>query len=175
MTSDPSGPADPADLTIPLVPGEPGPPDARDAQDVLRAIRRIIRAVDIHSKRVARESGLTLPQLVVLLAIRDLGEVTTRTISAHASLSQATVTTILDNLEARNLVVRDRSLRDRRIVHPRLTDTGRAVIASAPPVMREAFTAAFAALAPETRRTLVTSFEMVATLMESAGRDDGQD
>ncbi|TCT10026.1 DNA-binding MarR family transcriptional regulator [Tepidamorphus gemmatus] len=175
MTTDPSGPTDPAELTIPLVAGAHASCDPSEAQDVLRAIRRIIRAVDIHSKRVARQSGLTLPQLVVLLAIRDLGEVTTRTIAAHASLSQATVTTILDNLEPRGLVVRDRSLRDRRIVHPRLTESGRAVLSSAPPVMREAFTAAFAALTPETRQTIVTSFEMVATLMEAAGQDEVRD
>ena len=172
MTQDLPGPTD---LAIPPLPAAAAPPAAREAQDVLRAIRRIIRAVVIHSKRVSRASGLTLPQLVVLQAILDLGEVTTKTLAAHASVSQATVTTILDNLEARDLVARDRSARDRRIVHPRLTEAGRTVLANAPPVLREAFTEAFAALAPETRRTLVTSFEMVATLMESAGQDTGAD
>ncbi len=43
------------------------------SQEVLSALRRIIRATDMHSKRLAREVGLTTPQTVVLQAVRDLG------------------------------------------------------------------------------------------------------
>ena len=68
---------------------------------VLSAIRRIVHAVDSHSKELERALGITLPQLVMLRAIRTLGEVTTGRLSAAASLSPATVTTILDKLEAR--------------------------------------------------------------------------
>lgn len=45
-------------------------------RSVLIVLRRIIRSVDLQSRHVARTVGLTIPQLIVLQAVRDLGEVT---------------------------------------------------------------------------------------------------
>src|SRR3546814_13458569 len=83
---------------------------------------------DLHSKQLSREVGLTTPQVVVLQAVRDLGEVTTGQLSRLVSLRQGTVTTILDGLESRGLVERYRSAPDRRIVHSRLTRDPKTVV-----------------------------------------------
>lgn len=80
-------------------------------EQVLVALRRVIRATDLHSKRLSKHAGLTGPQLLIMRTIRALGEVTIGTIADKVSLSQATVTTILDRLEQRNLVYRVRSTR----------------------------------------------------------------
>ncbi|WP_346432256.1 MarR family transcriptional regulator [Breoghania sp. L-A4] len=96
-----------------------------DAAKLFKAIRRIVRAIDLRSREVARAVGLTIPQIVVLQAARDLGKVTTKALSQHADLSAPTVVIILDKLEERGLVVRHRSPIDRRIVHTRLTPEGR--------------------------------------------------
>ncbi len=47
-----------------------------DLNTLLVAIRHIARAVDIQSRKLDRDFGLTLPQLIVLGRVRDLGEVT---------------------------------------------------------------------------------------------------
>lgn len=138
-------------------------------RDVLVALRRIIRAVDLQSKRIAKSSGLTTPQVMVLQSIRELGEVTTGRLSGAVSLSQATVTTILDRLEQRGLVERYRSDRDRRIVHTKLTDSGRKALKKAPPLLHEKFIEAFADL-PAARQT-----EMIATLEDVAALLGGSD
>ena len=65
-------------------------------QDVLIDLRRIMRAADIYSRRLGRESGLTTPQLVVLRAILDHGNPTVSQISKDVSLSQATVTSMIN-------------------------------------------------------------------------------
>lgn len=93
-------------------------------EQVLVALRRVIRATDLHSKRLSKHAGLTGPQLLIMRTIRDLGEVTIGTIAENVSLSQATVTTILDRLEHRKLVYRVRSTRDKRKVHAHLTEEG---------------------------------------------------
>lgn len=142
-----------------------------DAMAVVRAIRRIIRAVDIHSKRVGRRVGLTVPQIVVLGGIRDLGEATSSHLSAYVHLSPATVTTILDKLEARGLVERRRSEVDRRVVHPRLTAAGEAVLAAAPPLLQATFMAAFAELPVGERRRIVAAFEEVAEMLDAPEPD----
>ena len=138
---------------------------------VLIAIRQIIRAVDIQSKRLSRDTGLSAPQLVVLRAIEDLGEVTTRVLSRHVSLSQPTVTTILDRLEAKSLVERYRSQKDRRIVHTKLTREGKKTLRSAPPLLQEAFTDAFAAIPKKRRNDIVSAVSELAQMMRADDLD----
>lgn len=132
---------------------------------MLAAIRRIVHAVDRHSKGVEKAVGLTLPQLVVLTAIRDQGEVTSARLSAAVSLSPPTVTTILDKLEARGLVVRYRNGVDRRIVHSRLMPAGEQALASAPRFLHERFAQGFAALGLARQETILRAIEDIADLM----------
>ena len=138
---------------------------------VLTALRRIIRATDLHSKQLDREVGLTTPQAVVLQAVRDLGEVTSGQLSRRVSLSQGTVTTILDRLESRGLVERYRSAADRRIVHSRLTRQGRALLRKAPPLLHERFTEAFRHLSPARQSRILATLDEIAAMMGAADLD----
>lgn len=131
---------------------------------LLKAIRKISRAVDLQSRRIDRVVGLTLPQLVVLGCIRDLGEVTSRAISEEADLSPATVVGILDKLEAKGLVERYRSRIDRRIVHTRLTEKGVATLSAAPSPLGHVFEQAFLKLPDETRESTLGALRRVGSL-----------
>jgi DNA-binding MarR family transcriptional regulator len=135
------------------------------------ALRRIIRATDLHSKRLLKISGLTTPQVIVLRSIRDLGEVTTGEISDQVSLSQGTVTSILDRLEKRGWIERYRSVADRRVVHARLTAAGRAVLRKAPPLLHERFIEAFTSLRPARQDRIVATLREVAEMMGAADLD----
>ncbi len=139
----------------------------KQSDRVLISIRQIIRAVDVQSKRLARETGLSSPQLIVLRAIDELGEVTTRILSRHVSLSQPTVTTILDRLEAKQLVERYRSQTDRRIVHSKLTSAGEKTLKTAPPLLQEAFIEAFDALSDKRRQVIVSAVSDLAQMMQA--------
>ncbi len=79
-------------------------------EEVLVSIRQIIRAIDLHSKKLSKESGLTAPQLILMRAISELNNVTIKQLSSHTNMSQATATTILDRLERNQLVERRRSV-----------------------------------------------------------------
>ena len=111
--------------------------------DVLITIRKIIRATDLYSRQLSKKSGLTAPQLLVLQAIQEMGAVAISRLSTHVSLSQATVTSILDRLEGRALVSRHRSTMDKRVVHATLTTQGEAMIQQAPKPLQDVFSAAF--------------------------------
>jgi len=140
-------------------------PSGDRSHEVLVALRRIIRATDLHSKKISKESGLTVPQVIVLQSIRDLGEVTTGRISERVSLSQGTVTSILDRLESRGLIERYRSAEDRRVVHERLTKQGRTVLRKAPPLLHERFVQAFSDLTPAKQKTIIKTLEEIAEMM----------
>ena len=140
-------------------------------QRALIALRRIIRATDLHSKRVRQESGLTVPQVVLLQAIRVLGEVSGRQLAEEVSLSQATVSTILDRLEVRGYVKRYRSPHDRRVVHVKLTRLGQKTLERAPPLLHVRFIEALERLPEGQRTTILDSLERVAEMMGAESVD----
>lgn len=140
-------------------------------QDVLVTLRQIIRATDLHSRKLMKACGLTIPQVVVLRAIQELGNVTVRSISRHVSLSQATVTIILNRLEQRRLVRRVRSDRDKRVVHVVLTPDGEQTLANSPPLLHESFVSRFEALDPWEQTLILSSLQRVAQMMEAEGLD----
>lgn len=136
-----------------------------DIRAIEKAIRRIVRAHDLQSRALAKASGLTAAQLVVMKGIAELGEVTSAALSTYADISAATVVTVLDNLEERDLIHRYRSGSDRRIVHTRLTERGLAILASAPSPLGELFLQRFARLDTEERRRVVTAATGLADLL----------
>lgn len=139
--------------------------------EVLISLRRIIRATDLQSKRMVKSCGLTIPQVMVLRAIHSLGDVTVKRISDDVSLSQATVTTILNRLEDKKLVERVRSTLDKRVVNARLTTTGQEVLASAPPLLHEKFIERFESLEEWEKTQVLSSLQRVAVMMDAESID----
>src|SRR5690554_363487 len=135
-------------------------------EQVLVALRRVIRATDLHSKRLSKHAGLTGPQLLIMRTIRDLGEVTIGTIAENVSLSQATVTTILDRLDLRKLVYRVRSTQHERRVHAHLSAEGAEILARAPKPLQEDFIAKFQSLAEWEQSMMLGSLQRVANMID---------
>ena len=94
------------------------------AENVLIAIRKIVQAIDLNSRRLVKSVGLTGPQLVVLKEVAGSGEESVGSVAKAISLSQGTVTDIIERMEKRGLVVRRRSEKDRRRVLVHVTEEG---------------------------------------------------
>ena len=136
-------------------------------EQVLIALRRVIRATDLHSKHLAKTTGLTAPQMLLLQTIRDHGESTIGELAEQMSLSQATVTSILDRLEKRDLVYRQRSQEDKRKVHAHLTEAAQEVLKEAPLPLQDHFTQQFGDL-PQWEQTMIISpLQRVAEMMDA--------
>jgi len=135
--------------------------------EVLVSLRRVIRATDLHSKYLAKTTGLTAPQILLLQTIRDKGQVTIGELASEISLSQATVTTILDRLEKRKLVYRERSSQDKRKVHAYLTDSGIETLQAAPTPLQEHFTRQFGDLQNWEQTMIIASLQRVAQMMDA--------
>lgn len=139
--------------------------------EVLVALRQIIRAIDMHSKRLIKEAGLTSPQLLLLKGIDELGQISMRQLADHTNMSQATATTIMDRLEGRQLVQRVRSETDKRKVHATLTDAGRALLAEAPTPLQESFIQRFQSLETWEQTLLLSSLQRISAMMNADGID----
>ena len=140
-------------------------------EQVLIALRRIIRATDLYSRKLSKEAGLTAPQLLILHALREHGELTMGRIAAEVNLSQGTITTILDRLERRGLLLRERGSSDKRRVYARITARGRKLLEQAPAPLQQAFTERFQALDDEEQHRILAALEKVAAMMNADGID----
>ncbi|GLQ32990.1 MarR family winged helix-turn-helix transcriptional regulator [Litoribrevibacter albus] len=141
--------------------------ELKNIDEVLVALRRVIRATDLHSKYLSKTTGLTAPQILLLQSIRDKGQVTIGELAAEVSLSQATVTTILDRLEKRNFIYRERSSTDKRKVHAFLTDQGSEVLKDAPTPLQESFAKQFNDLHEWEQTMIIASLQRVAFMMDA--------
>ncbi len=134
---------------------------------VLVALRRVIRATDLHSKHLAKTTGLTAPQILLLQTIRNQDEMTIGEIANEMSLSQATVTTIIDRLEKRGLVYRERSKEDKRKVHAHLTNEAMETLKSAPIPLQDQFARQYADLQEWEQTMIISSLQRVAQMMDA--------
>lgn len=136
--------------------------------NVLTALRRVIRATDIHSKRLSKAAGLTAPQLLLMQAIRNNKEDSTIGALAHQiSLSQATVNNIIGRLESRGLVTRKRSETDKRFVWLYLTEQGEEALNSAPTPLQAAFVERFSKLESWEQNMILSSLQRLASMMDA--------
>lgn len=135
-------------------------------QDVLRSLRRIFHAVDRHS-RLARLHGLTEPQSVCLNAIDQMTHINPGQLAKTVSLSPPTVTGILDRLERRDLIKRERTASDKRQVVVCLTDNGRKVLKNSPPSLQECFTRRLTGLPESRQRQIAKALNEVVKLLEA--------
>ncbi|MDA0148456.1 MarR family winged helix-turn-helix transcriptional regulator [Vibrio sp. LaRot3] len=136
-------------------------------EEVLVSIRQIIRAIDLHSKKLSKESGLTGPQLILMRSIRDLGDVTIKELSNHTNMSQATATIILDRLQRNELIERRRSETDKRKVHAYLTDKGKQVLNDAPMPLQQNFINKFQKLEEWEQTLLLSSVQRLSSMMNA--------
>ncbi len=144
---------------------------SRYEDSILRSLRRMTRAVDLHSKQLARHHSLTGPQLVCLRLIEKRGVITPSELAKGVSLSQGTVTGILERLAARDLIRRERSAEDKRKILVQLTSAGADLVKTAPSSLQEQFSKRLAAL-PEGEQAMIDwIMQRVVTLMEAEDVD----
>ena len=141
-------------------------------ESILRSLRRITRAIDQHSRSLANKYGLTGPQLICLIHLNRSGKLMGSELARAISLSQATVTGILDRLENRGLVDRKRSIEDKRRVFVSLTDKGSDLVATCPYPLHEIFAHRLQKLPVENQQVIDTILKQIVLMME-AGDVDG--
>lgn len=136
-------------------------------RSIIRSLRRIIRAVGLYSRELLRRRNLTTSQLATLRQLGRHGALSAGELARGISVSQATITGIVDRLERRELVTRSRDPDDRRRVVIDLTGAGREVVASSPPPLHERFMVRLAELPEDERREIDLVLARIVQMMEA--------
>jgi MarR family transcriptional regulator, organic hydroperoxide resistance regulator len=96
-----------------------------------RLLARAGQAVGRYSRRTIAAHGLTVTALGVLGVLADAEAVSHRELSGRLGVAPATLTPVVDALEAAGELLRERDRDDRRVVRLRTTPRGRERLAAA--------------------------------------------
>lgn len=140
-----------------------GTAEERRALGAYVKLARAGTAVDQAVNRPLAEDGLTTSQFGVLEALRHLGPLPQGTLARKILTSPANLSHVLDQLEARGWIGRERDPNDRRVVLVDLSAAGRAFVDELLPRHVRRVVAAFAALDPDEQAEL-------ARLLRTLGR-----
>ena len=134
--------------------------------EIVAALRRIIRAVDLHSRHLVQDVGLTWPQLATLRAAERLGTCSIGGLARAVHVGQATLTGIVQRLERAGYVDRSRHEQDGRSVNVTITSTGRNLLNNAPSLLQDRFHAELAKLKDWERSQTLASLQRIAEMMD---------
>jgi DNA-binding MarR family transcriptional regulator len=109
--------------------------------------------------------------LLVLQEIERRGETTPGAVALALQFGQATVTNIVDRLEAAELATRRRSEGDKRKVLLRIAPKGKDVLEAAPDLLQVRFRERFGRLAPWEQAMILAALERLSELLDATEID----
>lgn len=147
----------------------------RRAIDAYGTLQRAAALAAAHVDDALHPFGLSASQYGVLETLQDRGPVHQQELAEALGRSKAQMTAIIDALEERELVRRERHAVDRRFISVYLTEAGRAVLAEASPARSEAIVALMRELSGDQRQRLTRLCKRLLRVLDPDAEDDDTD
>lgn len=135
------------------------------SRSVIRRLRMIIRALQGHSHAVEKTCGISAAQLWALWELERSPGLKVSDLAKRLSIQASTASNLLDKLEQRGLVERQRRERDQRIVRIFLTTDGDALLKRAPAAPQGELNRALERMDPDQIRLLDHALADLASRM----------
>ncbi len=142
----------------------------RTALAVLEQFRLIFRSAKKHFQWVQERTGVSGAQLWVLAEVHRKPGIRVTELARALAVHQSTASNLIEKLELRKLIKRDRSERDQRVVHLSLTRRGRETVAGAPLPLEGVLPDALRSLAHEELLELQRRLQTLARQMKVRDR-----
>lgn len=144
-----------------------------DYTDVLTSLRRIIRTVNLESKRIEKEHGISIPQLLCLNYLKKQPnyQASQKEIKDVLSLNASTVTGIINRLEKKGLIAKLPRKDDRRVSNISLTAKGFAMMDNTPEPMHLRLTQKLGKLSRDELQDLERAFQLISDFLDAGEVD----
>ena len=129
-------------------------------------LRRLVQADEMFNKELYKRYAVSQPQLTCLLALREYGPLPTSRLAKYIMVKPSTATGIVDRLEEKGLVARQRGPLDRRVVTIQLTQRGTALAEDAPLPIPGPMVDGLNRLPAERTKTIVKSLATLVTMLD---------
>ena len=132
------------------------------------SIRKIVRAINLESKRIEKDYGLSIPQLLTLKFLEEKVEYksTMKEIKEHLSLNASTVSGIVARLESKGLIARLPNPNDKRSTPIILTSGGNKLIKQTDESLHERVMSKSNSLTDEEYQQILVSFKTIIKIFD---------
>jgi len=139
-----------------------------DTTEILIKIRKIVRSVDIESKKIQKEYGVSIPQVLCLNFLHNSPsyQSTQGEIRNFLNLNSSTVSGIINRLEKKGLLARLPKSGDKRVVNIALTSAGYKLLGSIPSLLHEQLSEKLMKLDESEFRKVEESLNTLVKLLE---------
>ncbi len=136
--------------------------------EILVKLRKIIRSINLESKKIEKELGVSIPQLLVLQYLSDQEDYKAfaKDIKAYINLNASTVSGIISRLESKGLVARLPKPNDKRAIYITLTAKGAVLIQKSPTTLQEKVSQKLKKLTPVQIDELDKNIELLTAIMD---------
>jgi len=110
-----------------------------DTTEILIRVRKIVRSINLESKKIQKEYGVSIPQVLCLNFLRESPgyQSTQGDIRKFLNLNSSTASGIIHRLEKKGYLARLPKSGDRRVVKIALTAAGQELLTGIPPLLHE--------------------------------------
>ncbi|HKL32033.1 MAG TPA: MarR family transcriptional regulator [Tangfeifania sp.] len=139
-----------------------------ESTEILIKIRKIVRSINLESKKIQKEYGVSIPQVLCLQYLRNSvnyqagqGE-----IRKFLNLNASTASGIINRLENKGLVARLPKSGDKRVVTIALTSKGDQLMQKMPSLLHERLSEKMIKLDNSTLENIKSSLELLVNILE---------
>ena len=139
-----------------------------DTTDILIKIRRIVRSINMESKKIQKEYGVSIPQVLCLSYLKSTSDyqATQAQIKEFLNLNSSTVSGIINRLEKKGCIARLPKKGDKRLVYLALTQEGDRLLTSIPNLLHERLSVKLERLQEEEMNQLESALNKLNDLLE---------
>lgn len=139
-----------------------------ETTDILIQIRKIIRSINLESKKIQKEYGVSIPQVLCLNYLHNAlnFQATQAELKRFLNLNSSTVSGIVNRLEKKGLVARLPKSGDRRVVNITLTSAGDELIDSMPSLLHEQLSDKLQTLSASDLKRIEESLDVLVHLLD---------
>ncbi len=136
-----------------------------DTTEILIKIRKIVRSINLESKKIEKEYGVSIPQ-VLCLHDAESYRAGQGDIRKFLNLNASTTSGIINRLEAKGLVARLPKSGDKRVVTIALTSKGDNLMQRMPSLLHEKLEEKLEKLNENQLKKIQDSLEMLVNILE---------
>ncbi|MFT5168419.1 MAG: DNA-binding MarR family transcriptional regulator [Saprospiraceae bacterium] len=135
--------------------------------EILTQIRQIVRSVNLESKRIEKEYGISIPQLLCLtyLVRKENHLATHKDIKDFLKLNASTVTGIISRLEKKGFISRLPRQKDKRVSFVNITQNGQNLLKEMPELPHLQLSEKLKQLSPDHIQKLQDSFDVILNFL----------
>jgi len=139
-----------------------------ESTEILIKIRKIVRSINLESKKIQKEYGVSIPQVLCLQYLRDSAnyQAGQGDIRKFLNLNASTASGIVNRLEAKGLAARLPKSGDKRVVTIALTSKGDQLMQKIPSLLHERLSEKLVKLDDSTLENIKSSLELLVNILE---------